>query len=86
MKLATVQAIQQRYPAKQAHVQVRELDLASLRSVRTFAQQFKEERSPLDLLVCNAGVMAPPERGLTQDGLEQQFQVPCLTVLHSLFS
>lgn len=53
-----------------------ELDLASLASVRAFAKRFfcKEDRR-LDLLVCNAGVMAPPERAETADGLELQFQV-----------
>ena len=57
---------------------MRELDLASLRSVRNFAQQFKGEHRHLDILVCNAGIMAPPERGLTPDGFEQQLQVLCL--------
>ena len=45
-----------------------QLDLGSLASVREFAAS--QER-PLDLLVCNAGVMAPP-RQETRDGFEQQ--------------
>ena len=61
---------------------MRELDLASLRSVRNFAQQFNREHRRLDILVCNAGIMAPPERGLTPDGLEQQFQVLYLATPH----
>jgi NAD(P)-dependent dehydrogenase (short-subunit alcohol dehydrogenase family) len=44
------------------------LDLGSLASVREFAES--QER-PLDLLLCNAGVMAPP-RSETADGFEQQ--------------
>jgi NAD(P)-dependent dehydrogenase (short-subunit alcohol dehydrogenase family) len=40
------------------------LDLASLASVREFAAS--QER-PVDLLMCNAGVMAPPRRE-TADG------------------
>ena len=44
------------------------LDLASLASVREFAAS--QER-PVDLLMCNAGVMAPPRRE-TADGFEQQ--------------
>ena len=51
-------------------VQVAELDLASLDSVRAFAAR---EDAPLDLLVNNAGVMAPPRRQLTADGWELQF-------------
>ena len=54
-----------------------ELDLASLASVRAFARRFCQEDRHLDLLVCNAGVMAPPERAETADGLEMQFQVEC---------
>jgi WW domain-containing oxidoreductase len=52
-----------------------ELDLGSLALVRRFAARFRGEGRRLHLLVCNAGVMAPPVRGVTTDGLEQQFQV-----------
>lgn len=51
-------------------VSVEELDLASLASVRALAERFE---GPLDLLVNNAGVMAPPRRRETQDGFELQF-------------
>jgi NAD(P)-dependent dehydrogenase (short-subunit alcohol dehydrogenase family) len=50
--------------------EVRELDLAELSSVRAFAESFEEPR--LDLLINNAGVMAPPRR-VTKDGYESQF-------------
>lgn len=50
-------------------VEVRQLDLADLASVRAFAEAFA---GPLDLLINNAGVMAPP-RQLTKDGFESQF-------------
>jgi NAD(P)-dependent dehydrogenase (short-subunit alcohol dehydrogenase family) len=52
--------------------ELEELDLASLDSVRGFAERFKEERGGLDLLINNAGVMAPPRRH-TADGFELQF-------------
>jgi NAD(P)-dependent dehydrogenase (short-subunit alcohol dehydrogenase family) len=51
---------------------VRELDLADLGSVQAFAEQFATDHDQLDLLVNNAGVMAPPRR-LTKDGFESQF-------------
>ncbi|HMJ03521.1 MAG TPA: oxidoreductase [Conexibacter sp.] len=54
--------------AMHGDVEVRELDLASLESVRAFAAGVDE---PLDLLINNAGVMAPP-RGKTADGFETQ--------------
>jgi len=55
-----------------AEVEVAALDLASLASVRGFAQWFEREHEGLDLLINNAGVMAPPRR-VTADGFELQF-------------
>jgi NAD(P)-dependent dehydrogenase (short-subunit alcohol dehydrogenase family) len=49
--------------------EIRQLDLASLASVREFAAAWDGE---LDLLINNAGVMAPP-LGRTADGFELQF-------------
>jgi NAD(P)-dependent dehydrogenase (short-subunit alcohol dehydrogenase family) len=49
--------------------EVRQLDLASLESIRTFADTWQ---GPIDLLVNNAGVMAPPLTR-TADGFELQF-------------
>ena len=52
-----------------ADVEVAELDLGSLDSVRAFADGYEGD---VDLLVNNAGVMAPP-RQETADGFELQF-------------
>jgi NAD(P)-dependent dehydrogenase (short-subunit alcohol dehydrogenase family) len=52
--------------------ELEELDLASLTSVRGFAERFTEGHDGLDILVNNAGVMAPPRRR-TADGFELQF-------------
>lgn len=46
---------------------VEALDLASLASVRAFAERWA---GPLDLLVNNAGVMRPPQYRETDDGFE----------------
>ena len=51
-----------------------ELDLADLESVRRAAHQLVASHSRLDLLLNNAGVMAPP-RTLTRQGFELQFGV-----------
>ena len=51
-------------------VQVVELDLSSLASVRRFADAWQ---GPLNLLVNNAGVMAPRKWVATADGFELQF-------------
>src|SRR5438552_478567 len=48
--------------------EVRRLDLSDLASVRAFAEGWDGD---LDVLVNNAGVMAPPE-GRTKDGFETQ--------------
>jgi NAD(P)-dependent dehydrogenase (short-subunit alcohol dehydrogenase family) len=48
------------------------LDLADLASVRDFAARFRTGHDGLDLLILNAGVMAPPRR-TTADGFEMQF-------------
>jgi NAD(P)-dependent dehydrogenase (short-subunit alcohol dehydrogenase family) len=55
-----------------AAVETVELDLASLRSVRTAATELAARFPKLDLLINNAGVMMPPY-GLTKDGFELQF-------------
>ena len=47
-----------------------ELELASMAAIRAFAEQWS---GPLDLLVNNAGVMAPPRFARTADGFELQF-------------
>jgi NAD(P)-dependent dehydrogenase (short-subunit alcohol dehydrogenase family) len=65
-----VDRIRQRLPT--ANVRAEILDLASLASVRSFATRINS-RPRLDLLVNNAGVMAVPERQLTEDGFERQF-------------
>lgn len=48
------------------------LDLADLAAVRTAAAEIGRAHGRLDLLVCNAGVMATPYR-TTADGFELQF-------------
>jgi len=55
-----------------AELEVRRIDLADLSSVQEFADGFVADGVPLDLLVNNAGVMAPPTRMTTADGFELQ--------------
>ena len=55
-----------------ADLEVRELELASLASVRACADGFLADHDRLDVLVNNAGVMACPF-GTTADGFELQF-------------
>jgi NAD(P)-dependent dehydrogenase (short-subunit alcohol dehydrogenase family) len=49
-------------------------DLTSLASVKAAAERVLAETDRLDVLMCNAGIMATP-LGLTQDGYERQFGV-----------
>jgi NAD(P)-dependent dehydrogenase (short-subunit alcohol dehydrogenase family) len=53
-------------------VSVVELDLTSLASVRTSADELKSRFAHLDLLINNAGVMTTP-KSTTADGFELQF-------------
>ncbi len=56
--------------APRAEVEVAHLDLSSMASVREFGESRAET---IDLLINNAGVMAPPRRVTTADGFELQF-------------
>jgi len=62
--------IRQTYPV--ADVSVMALNLADLKSVRSFAETFHAKYKTLDILINNAGVMALPARK-TADGFEMQF-------------
>jgi NAD(P)-dependent dehydrogenase (short-subunit alcohol dehydrogenase family) len=63
-----------RHTVPSASVEVTQLDLASLSSVRTFSQRFLASHGRLDLLINNAGVMAAPYQR-TVDGFELQFGI-----------
>ena len=56
-----------------ARLDVRRIDLADLASVREFADGLIAGGTPVDMLINNAGVMAPPTRMTTADGFELQF-------------
>lgn len=54
-------------------IQFLKVDLDSIKSVQDAAKDFKNRESKLDILVCNAGLMACPYEK-TADGVEIQFQ------------
>jgi len=56
-----------------ARVQFERVDLSDLSSVRALGQRLATTLPRLDVLINNAAIMAPPERGLSVDGLEMQF-------------
>ncbi|ROS37192.1 SDR family oxidoreductase [Curtobacterium sp. PhB78] len=63
--------ISERHPA--ASVVLEDLDLSSLTSIAALGDRLRSDGTPIDVLVGNAGVMTPPERGTTEDGFELQF-------------
>lgn len=67
---AALEQIQAEIP--DAPAEIMELDLASLASVRRFADEFKAKYDRLDVLVNNAGIMWVPY-GQTEDGFERHF-------------
>jgi NAD(P)-dependent dehydrogenase (short-subunit alcohol dehydrogenase family) len=60
-------------PYPDADLEVRRVDLADLASVQDFADGLLAAGTPIDVLINNAGVMAPPTRMTTSDGFELQF-------------
>ncbi|TWT05323.1 SDR family NAD(P)-dependent oxidoreductase [Planococcus sp. CPCC 101016] len=53
-------------------IEIMQLDLADLQSIQSFAEKFQNSSDQLDLLINNAGIMAPPY-AKTKDGFEMQF-------------
>ena len=65
-------ALGEAIPQKASEVELVEMDLASLASVRKAASELLARSQPFDVIIANAGVMACPQ-GKTQDGFETQF-------------
>jgi NAD(P)-dependent dehydrogenase (short-subunit alcohol dehydrogenase family) len=55
-------------------VEVMQLDLGSLTSVRRFVTEFVRENKQLDVLINNAAAMSLPNK-LSSDGLQQEMQI-----------
>jgi NAD(P)-dependent dehydrogenase (short-subunit alcohol dehydrogenase family) len=68
---AVAAAIRAKVPG--AKLSVRALDLASLASVRAFAERAGADLPRIDMLLNNAGLGMQPQRHETRDGFEQQF-------------
>tara|TARA_B100000965_G_scaffold223005_1_gene186625 strand:+ start:2573 stop:3478 length:906 start_codon:yes stop_codon:yes gene_type:complete len=56
------------------NIELFELDLSDLTKIRNFTQSFKNKFNSLDVLINNAGIMAPPKT-LTKQSFEIQFGV-----------
>ncbi|WP_105032548.1 SDR family oxidoreductase [Arthrobacter ruber] len=68
---AAAERIRTRVPG--ADVTTRALDLSSLDSVASLVGTLTAEGRPINILINNAGVMTPPNRLTTKDGVELQF-------------
>ncbi|XP_061843232.2 retinol dehydrogenase 14b [Nerophis lumbriciformis] len=66
--------IQEQSGPGRGEVVVKELDLASLKSVRKFCQEIQEEETTIDVLVNNAGIYQCPY-AKTEEGFEIQLGV-----------
>ena len=60
-----------------ASLEIVELDLGSLASVEAAAGRIAATHDRIDILMCNAGVMATPQ-GTTEDGFDTQFGINVL--------
>ena len=65
-------ALAEAMQASASKVELVEVDLASLKSVRAGASELLSRGKPFDVIIANAGVMACPQ-GKTADGFETQF-------------
>jgi len=74
IKKATAAVNQLKKEIPTAAVEFIQLDLASLRSVRSFAETFKAKYDRLDVLLNNAGIMFGPYIK-TEDGFESTFGI-----------
>lgn len=70
--LAAIEKIKSIDPS--VHVEYLPMDLAQLSSVLEAAKRILHVEKVIDILVCNAGAIAP-ETILTDDGIEMDFQV-----------
>lgn len=65
-----------------SQVEVRTLELTSFASVRQLAERTLADEERIDVLVHNAGMLfPPPERTLTEDGIETSLQVHAVAPL-----
>lgn len=63
--------------SKNENVFVKELDLASVESIRRFVESFKKEELKLDVLINNAGIMSQL-KNLNDNGVEMTFAINVL--------
>lgn len=70
---AAASHIRAQIPGAKVHFKL--LDLASLASISRLSELLQTEGTPIDMMICNAGVMSPPRRRTTSDGFELQFGV-----------
>lgn len=56
-----------------AEIEIMQLDVAKLASIRDFAESYSASYDKLDILINNAGIMGVPTRDTTADGFEAQF-------------
>ncbi len=66
-----------------ADLEILQIDLSKLASVRSAAEEFRSKHDKLDILVNNAGIMYPPY-SKTEDGFESQMAANCFG--HFLFA
>ena len=79
--IAQQQLLKFNFPGK---IELFELDLSDIKNVESFAESIKNKFNSLDVLINNAGIMAPPKT-FSKQGFEIQFAVNhlahmCLTL------
>lgn len=68
-----IKAVKKENPNAQLELMI--LNLADFHSIQKFSDDFHSKYSHINVLINNAGIMAPPKREMTEQGFEAQFGV-----------
>ncbi|KAI1180453.1 short-chain dehydrogenase [Nemania sp. FL0916] len=73
-----VASIKEAHPSSEGRLELLQLDLSDLTTVKASADAFLAKEKRLDVLINNAGVMIPPHGSKTAQGYELQLGTNCL--------
>ncbi|KAI1168521.1 short-chain dehydrogenase [Nemania serpens] len=73
-----ITSIREAHPSSSGRLELLQLDLSDLTTIRASAEAFLAKEKSLDVLINNAGVMFPPHGSKTAQGYELQLGTNCL--------
>ncbi|KAI1187097.1 short-chain dehydrogenase [Nemania serpens] len=73
-----IASIREAHPSSSGRLELLQLDLSDLTTIKASAEAFLAKEKRLDVLINNAGVMLPPHGSKTAQGYELQLGTNCL--------